>query len=65
MLHEVRHWHVDVVRVTPKPRSWCRQVQADSAKRKSEASKKRKDQDKILGTGRNGKREKISFKMSL
>ena len=40
-------------------------VQADASKRKTEASKKRKDQERILGTGKNGKRERISFKMSL
>lgn len=40
-------------------------VQADAEKRKQEASKKRKDQEKILGTGKNGKRDKISFKLSL
>lgn len=41
-------------------------VNADAANRKKEASKKRKDQEQILGTGKNGrKREKISFKLSL
>lgn len=40
-------------------------MQADTAKRQQETSKKRKDQEKILGTGKNGKRDKISFKLSL
>lgn len=40
-------------------------MQADKTKQDKEEKKRKKDQQKILGTGKNGKREKISFKMSM
>jgi len=40
-------------------------LQADKGKRDKEEKKRKKEQQKVLGTGKNGKREKISFKLSM
>lgn len=40
-------------------------MRAATAKKKKDASTKKKDQDRILGTGKGGKRDKISFKLAI